>query len=148
MRRQYKYNQRTDNNQFERKELITRLDNNCVSSLCMVVTRSSWASDIGMAFLNLSKNCVGCTSDLSCSSVVLSAATLDADKTAIYEFKPLHLCSSWRGLCTIHSSPSRGALTVRISPVCENENIPGTQSAASSGQLLVTCHLLSSMSCV
>jgi hypothetical protein len=32
MRRQYKYNHRTDNNQFERKELITRLDDNCVST--------------------------------------------------------------------------------------------------------------------
>jgi hypothetical protein len=32
MRRQYKYNHRTDNNQFERKDLITRLGNNRASS--------------------------------------------------------------------------------------------------------------------
>jgi hypothetical protein len=32
MRRQYKYNHRTDNNQFEKKDLITRLGNNRPSS--------------------------------------------------------------------------------------------------------------------
>jgi hypothetical protein len=33
MRRQYKYNHRTDNNQFDGKDLITGLDNNRASSI-------------------------------------------------------------------------------------------------------------------
>jgi hypothetical protein len=36
MRRQYKYNHRTDNNQFERKELITSLGNNRASSVTLI----------------------------------------------------------------------------------------------------------------
>jgi hypothetical protein len=56
MRRQYKYNHRTDNNQFERKELITRLGNNCALSWSptwgsMMMCKTDYARLIGLGLL-------------------------------------------------------------------------------------------------
>jgi hypothetical protein len=77
---------------------------------------------------------VGCTNDWNCSNVDLSFVSRDVDSTAIVELRMFHLCSSSRTFNLIQSSPSRGARTVNISPICENAKMPGILSRGSDGQ--------------
>jgi hypothetical protein len=108
--------------------LVYRLLATFVKHLKVII--SNWTSDIGIVFRKYSKNWVGCTRLSSCSNMARSLDSLDADKTGMVEFIMAYLCTSWLGLLRIHSLPSLGARTVRISPVCATEKIPGILSIA------------------